>query len=153
MSKREEASIRRVRRPKDKDPVIARLQEDGVLKEIRDVLTFAAALGFSLNRREPFKDAGEAIRWDTFTNRRGTEALVNMLAAASIADSEDIEILSPGRFNDRILVFEEYANGGLAELEQRLSGARTNFEVVLALVDEFLGEPEDQDELEKLLFG
>jgi dnd system-associated protein 4 len=142
-----------VRRPKDKDPVITRLQEDGVLKEIRDVIAFAAALGFSLGRRVPFTEAGEPIRWETFTNRRGSEALVNMIAAASIADTDDIEILSPSRFSDRVLIFEEYANGGLIELEQRLAGVRTNSEVVLGLVQEELAQPEDRDELEKLLFG
>jgi dnd system-associated protein 4 len=130
---------RRVRRPSDKEEVLSILtaKENGsapVFRQLRDAMVFAAALGWSKQRRAPFNKSGEPIRWDVASNRRGTELLVNLLAIASSPD--DAEILGDDRFDDRILIFEEYVNGGLGYLQDQLrSEVGSPTEVVLRLVE------------------
>ena len=107
--------FRRVRRPKDKSALLDRLiQADGAnlspFDTYREVIVFCAALGWWRKRRVEFNKSDEPIRWEAMVTLRGTEALVNMLA---ISQTDDPTILSEGRFDDRIVIFEEYANGGL----------------------------------------
>lgn len=113
------ANLRRVRRPKDKEELIQRLVggPDGPFGEIRDALTFAAALGFKEGRRVEFTGSGGDIRWETFKNRRGTEVLVGMVAVAD----RDRDVVSENRFAEQIGVFEAYANGGLEFLQELLA--------------------------------
>lgn len=110
-------SVPRIRRPKDKEAVINRLlvsTGDGPFEYLRDVLIFAAAFGWYNRCRTPIKVRGEGIRWDVVSSRYGAEALVNMLA---LYETGDISILSNARFAERIVIFEEFANGGLEMLE------------------------------------
>lgn len=123
---------RRLSRPRDKDDLLQQLTEDGPFDEYRDVLVFAAALGWHERRRVALAAKGEPIRWEVATNRRGTEALVNMIAAV---ESGDPEILAEARFEERLTIFEEYANGGLEILRALLATEpRPAVDVVLELV-------------------
>jgi dnd system-associated protein 4 len=127
-----QATSRRLNRPKDKDDLLKQLTEQGPFQDNRDVLVFAAALGWHEGRRVPLGAKGEAIRWETATNRRGTEALTNMIAAARTGDPE---ILASDRFDERLEIFEEYANGGLEILRAMLaSDPRPPVDVILGLV-------------------
>lgn len=123
---------RRLNRPKDKDEFVRLLVEQGPFKEYRDVLVFAAAVGWHEQRRLPLAEKGEPIRWEVATNRRGTEALTNMIAAV---DSADPEILGDYRFDERLETFEQYANGGLDVLQALLANEpRPTVDVILELV-------------------
>jgi dnd system-associated protein 4 len=106
---------RRVRRPRDKEVLVQTLLTEGGFPRIRDVLLFSAALGFHRERREPFAETNEPIRWDTLTDPAHAKTLVSCIAAASNPD--DPEILGSGREEERIKIFEEYANGGLEVLQ------------------------------------
>lgn len=125
---------RRVRRPSDKSGVLEELVgADAPFQALRDVLVFAAALGFSRGVRVSFESSDEPIRWDTMCNRRGTEGLVDMLSAAS-ADG-DPQILDDSQFESRIRAFEEYANGGLEILESECSRSVTSLsDMVVRLI-------------------
>jgi dnd system-associated protein 4 len=111
---------------------------------MRDVLVFGAAVGFANGRRVPIQKAAEPIRWDVMMNRPYTETLVNMISASDALD--DPQVLEDDRFEDRILIFEEYANGGLeiigADVER---SAISPSEVVLRLVREALDQHADAD--------
>lgn len=108
--------------PKDKIDLIKSLTESGSpFSEYRDVLFFAAVLGWQSQRRLPLGARGEAIRWEVFRNRTGTELITDMIAVASAPD--DPSILTPARLDDRVAILEEYANGGLALLEERIAKA------------------------------
>lgn len=140
------AAPRRVPRPGDKEEVIQRLlvTKDGPFTEIRDVLTFAAALGYQEGRRIPLTSRGEAIRWDTFKNRRGTEQLVGLIA---VGGSEDREIVADSRFDEQIEAFAEYANGGLEVIRERLNQShRLAREVILEMVQDSLTEERHDDD-------
>ncbi|MFB4285071.1 DNA phosphorothioation-associated protein 4 [Nonomuraea sp. MTCD27] len=131
-SGRGQAAQRRLNRPKDKDDLLQQLTEQGPFQEYRDVLVFAAALGWHKDRNAPLGVRGEPIRWEVATNRRGTELLVNMIAAV---ESGDPEILATDRFDERLDIFERYANGGLEVLRRILAAdPRPPVDVILGLV-------------------
>ena len=77
---------------------------------------FAAALGYQVERRGSFASADEPIRWAIF-ERAGDDLFLSALA---VAETDGLEILNGTGDEDYQVVFEEYANGGLAELEERV---------------------------------
>jgi dnd system-associated protein 4 len=108
--------------PKDKIELIKSLTDkDSPFNEYRDILFLAAVIGWRSGRRLELSARGEAIRWDVMVNRYGTEAITDMIAVASYPD--DPSILAEHRQEDRIAILEEYANGGLDVLQDRLRGA------------------------------
>lgn len=80
-------------------------------------MMFAAALGFHRNRSEPFKSKAEGIRMDIF-QRPQDDYIIHLLAVAKV---RDLGILAPDREDERITIFEEYAHGGLLEMQRYLS--------------------------------
>lgn len=126
--------------PKDKvDLIKALTADDSPFSEMRDVVFFAAVVGYREKRRVPLSGKGEAIRWDVMKNRYATEELTDMLAV--MQDPEDREMLSAARHDDRIAILEEYANGGLEFLRERIheAGAVPLQTVFVQLVQEYLG--------------
>lgn len=108
--------FRDVRRPREMSDLLGELTDGGhPFPTMRDALVFAASLGWARDKRVPFENSAEPIRWGTMTNRLGTEDLVNMLATAA---TEDPEVLAAGRESERLEIFEEYANGGLQVIQQ-----------------------------------
>ena len=97
------------------------LQADGpFFPTFRDILLFAAAVGFRQARRILFTTAsGDPIRYETLTVPTFSEALINMIAANVVAD--DPEIMDPTRIEERIKIFEEYVNGGLEYLQEQVN--------------------------------
>jgi len=139
-------ATRRVRRPRDKEKFVQRLvDEDKVFETYRDALAFSAALGYAKNTRTAFEQSSEPIPWSVFSGA-GHESLINMI---SVMSTNDFAILSSGRFEERLLIFEEYANGGLQILEDLLARAeRQSLDVVLDLIMESEGVMEPGKELE-----
>ncbi len=133
----------RVRRPKDKDPLLDQIVDgDGNAFGARyEALTFCAALGYAHGKRIPFKETGDTIRWEQFQSVGGG-ALSSMLAVASC---DDAEIVAPEKIEERILIVEEYANGGLEVLAEELEKRPKMIprEVVLQLV---LDAQQDDDD-------
>jgi dnd system-associated protein 4 len=125
--------IPRVRRSTEKEDLLSSIVEGKPFESIASALTFAAALGYAQGRRVPLAnvDPGTNIRWEIFQNDGAV--LAGMIAAGA---NDDIEIVAPDRVEDRIEIFEEYANGGLEILSEEIAarGARTPREVVLDLV-------------------
>jgi hypothetical protein len=62
--------------------------------------------------------------------------------------SQDLDILSAERFDDRLVSFEEFANGGLRAIEELLATAdRQSLDVILDLIMESEGARERPGEL------
>jgi len=80
---------------------------------IRELLCFAALLGFSEQRRTPLdKAAGtEDISYQQFERDPNAEDLLWTIA---VAETGDVEVLRDGEEARCAQIFEEYANGGLA---------------------------------------
>ena len=87
--------------PRDKADLLKILIDDGSpFNELRDILFFAAVIGWREGRRVPLAGKGEAIRWDTMNNRLGTEEVMDMIAVAANAD--DRELLAAERHDERV---------------------------------------------------
>ncbi len=78
---------------------------------IRELLCFAALLGYSENRRLPLDPAAgtEDVSYQQF-ERGDAEDLIYLIA---LAETKNAEILKDGEESRCAEIFEEYANGGL----------------------------------------
>ena len=85
---------------------------------IRELLCFAALLGYSERRRIPLdKDKGvEDISYQQF-ERGNAEDLIYLIA---LAETKDPEILKDGGESNCAEIFEEYANGGLQIIHEAM---------------------------------
>ncbi|BBX74258.1 DNA phosphorothioation-associated protein 4 [Mycobacterium shinjukuense] len=110
----------RVRRPQQHEALMRELQIDAKFPTYRDILLFAAAVGYRQERRVPFSNSsGDPIRYETMTAPAFSDTLINMIAANVVAD--DPEVMDARRIEERIKIFEEYANGGLEYLQEQVN--------------------------------
>ncbi|MEH2463927.1 DNA phosphorothioation-associated protein 4 [Nostoc sp.] len=117
----------RIRVAKDKaefvKSLVASKDTTGPFQTYVEVMVFAAALGIKYKKRIPLdvisKDLSP-LRQDYFTS--SFTLLINLLA---ITETENIKILDDDHVADeqRIHIFEEYANGGLEIIQNELRGA------------------------------
>ncbi len=119
----------RVRRPERHEVLIQQMRNDAGFPAMRDVLLFAAGVGFAQGRRVPFDRSGEPIRYEILTNDALAEPFVSMLAAVSAQG--DPEILDSARLTERITIFEEFANGGLEYIQEQVNTRREPLDVVV----------------------
>lgn len=134
--------MRRVRRPAQHETLLKHLASDeGPFGTLAEVLTFAAGLGYAEGRREPLDASGEQIDFDVF-QRLGVDGFIDMLAAAV---NEDVTILSAEKSDDRLTIFEEFANGGLDVLQARLVRTEPNLDSLLSIVLEREGDSGSDD--------
>ncbi|QDN93544.1 DNA phosphorothioation-associated protein 4 [Streptomyces sp. RLB3-6] len=137
----------RFRRPAQHEDLLNELQgKEGPFRNLVEAMMFAAALGQRKNRREEFDKTGEPIRLALMDGRQYGDVLIDMLAAVKVQD--DPKILADDRLDERVRIFEEYANGGLSYLRGELNTAPTRDLDVLVgnLVMEALTTPQDQDD-------
>jgi len=116
----------RVRRPKDKDQIMSVLA-DNVFGTYWEVMVFAASLGYSHKRRVTFTEVSEPVRFSTFANN-GLEYFPNLLA---LATEKEASILADSKFEERLKMFEEYANGGLEILGSALDAHSVVLDAVI----------------------
>ena len=135
--------------PRDKADLLKILIDDGSpFNELRDILFFAAVIGWREGRRVPLAGKGEAIRWDTMNNRLGTEEVMDMIAVAANAD--DRELLAAERHDERVETLEEFANGGLEVIRERINaaGAVPLRQVFIRMVQDYLTNGETTGDIE-----
>lgn len=142
----------RIRRPQQHERLMKELQDEGGFGTFRDLLLLGAAVGYRFGRRVAFSDtAGDPIRYETLTGPTFSEALINMIAANVVTD--DPEIMDGVRIEERITIFEEFANGGLEYIQEQVNVRHQPAALVVGdLVSEALSEsggatPASVDEL------
>ncbi len=131
----------RIRRPQEHERLMKELQDaEGGFGTFRDILLLSAAVGYRFERRVAFtKTAGDPIRYETLTGPAFGETLVNMMAA-NVAE-DDPEIMDANRIEERITIFEEYANGGLEYIQEQVNVRHQPPALVVGdLVSEALGD-------------
>ncbi|BBY44170.1 DNA phosphorothioation-associated protein 4 [Mycolicibacterium celeriflavum] len=110
----------RVRRPQQHEALMQELQTEAKFPTYRDILLYAAAVGYRHERRVPFTNAaGDPIRYETLTTPSFSDTLINMIAANVVSD--DPEIMDVARVEERLRIFEEYANGGLEYVQEQVN--------------------------------
>jgi len=139
---------RRIQIPKKNHAFIQSLidSEDGngPFRTQAEVLAFAAALGSRYQKFEPFEEhAGDPIRQDVFI-RAGYDTLINLLA---IHYKDDPVVLANNEVADdqRITIFESYANGGLGYLKNELKGEIDYTEGLLLLLKKERSKPDEKN--------
>ena len=140
----------RIRVAKDKAELVKALvaskDTTGPFQTYVEVMVFAAALGAKHKKRVPLDGIAKdlsPLRQDYFST--SFTLLINLLAMTEI---KDINILSEQEVADeqRIHVFEEYANGGLEILQNELRGAVDYSERLLLILISERTSTDQQDE-------
>ena len=150
---------KRIKIAKDKAKLVKDLKASddttGPFQTYVDVMVFAAALGAKRKKRVSLVEFArdlDPIRRDYFDNNR-CELVINLLA---ISETQAQNILADDEKSDeqRIKIFEEYANGGLEILQDELRGAVDYSErIILILSSERIQQQQEEDfDLSKFLF-
>ena len=130
--------MKRIQRASDKEEIIKALMSDqvGVFKEIWKLLLFAAQVGVKNNSRTPLKavDPGKGIDQTTFGNCPAWPGVLYLMALAETQKSESLSG-SQDAEDERVAVFQEYANGGLAILQDFFAGRPIDLDGLLAFIE------------------
>jgi len=135
---------RRVRRPSNHEELLEKLtKEFGIFETYKDAMIFAAALGASKEKSKHFKNSSEPIDYSVFSRNSDNEVLILLL---SIFNRDDIEVLSDEFSDERLLIFEEYANAGLNIISQEIKNS-TALDGILFLIfhTDLEDEPKEMD--------
>ncbi|MEM9907153.1 MAG: DNA phosphorothioation-associated protein 4 [Cyanobacteria bacterium P01_D01_bin.44] len=127
----------RIRIASDKVDIVKNLKEgtdvSGPFKTYADALVFAATLGASYRKRLPIDEVSDIapIRQDAFNQNFGV--ITGLLA---VVEDENPKTLSQedALEEERIKIFEEYANSGLEILKESLKGSIDYSEKLLLIL-------------------
>jgi dnd system-associated protein 4 len=123
--------VDRIRRPQEYEDLLTNLTADGPFESYKDALVFCACLGFKRDQRVPFEKTSEPISLQIF---RGQFDMMVMTTLA-IAATDDPMVMAAEREKEKVLIFEEYACGGLGILSNELGDHNSPVdETVLNLV-------------------
>ncbi|MBD1919661.1 DNA phosphorothioation-associated protein 4 [Microcoleus sp. FACHB-831] len=149
----------RIKVAKDKAELVKALivssDTTGPFQTYADVLVFAAALGAKHNKRISLTQVAKSIdpiRQDIFAAKR-YDYIINLLAVINTKDTQILQY-DENSEEERIKIFEEYANGGLEILREELIGAADYSErmlLLLSLEREKQELQEDEFDLSKFL--
>jgi len=80
----------RARRPQQHEALMQEMQNEAKFPTYRDILLFAAAVGFYQQRRVQFTtSSGDPIRYDVLIAPGFSDTLINMIAANEISDDPE----------------------------------------------------------------
>ena len=107
-----------VKRDRRFEPLVERLctNKDGhkqVFKYNKDLMVFAAVIGYSLEKRKRLDGDGISIILDTYSTDR-KDAFIYLIA---LIVKRNGSILKDENLLDAIKIFEEYCNAGLEEIQ------------------------------------
>lgn len=153
--------VNRIRIAKDQADLVKALtvsaETTGPFQTYADVIAFAAALGVKRKKRLPLgtiaKKEPAPIGLEIFVSR-GYDALIKLLALVETKDAKILSSFDAKAEEERIHIFEEYANGGLQILRDELRGAVDYSERLLLVLnaERFKKEvPEDDFDLSRFL--
>ncbi len=134
-------AINRIRISKDKSDLVKSLVDFnggvGPFQTYADVITFAATLGSKYNKRIPLNVISKEpapISLEIFVSR-GYDTVIKLLAIAETNDPNILSVHDSQAEEKRVKIFEEYANGGLEQLQEELKGIVDYSEHLLLLLN------------------
>jgi dnd system-associated protein 4 len=117
--------VKNVRRVVDHEVLVKLLAEKShpktqrsIFPTMRELMCFAAALGFQEGRRKSLSGKTAEIDGRIFEN---SDSATDMVYLVALAGAGDIGILQPDRDDEAVSIFEEYANGGFEVLDEWLA--------------------------------
>lgn len=146
-------ALPRIKVAQDKADIVQKLLDTkgttGLFTTYADAIAFAAAMGSKHKQRSPLSEISQSepapISLEVFISR-GYDYLIKLIA---VTETQDIKILSTeddAAQAQRVLIFEEYANGGLAKLRHELRGAVDYTERLVLILNSERYATSDQDE-------
>lgn len=133
--------IHRVRIAKDKAEFVQSLVDfkgnSGPFQTYADAIAFAAALGINAKKRVPLVFVAKEpapISLEIFISR-GYDGLVKLLAIVATQEPNILSVYDPIAEAQRVQIFEEYANGGLEQLQEELRGSVDYTERLLLMLN------------------
>ena len=145
----------RIRVAQDKAELLQNLlctpdNPQGVFNTYADILVFAASLGKKYQYRIQLQTIAKEpnpISIEVF-NSRGYESLLKLLALVETKNPETISTQNIKSEAQIITIFEEYANGGLSKLQEKLQGAIDYSERILLILGQEI-EPNSSNQNEE----
>lgn len=136
--KRTGSGMKRIQRANDKEEIIKSLMSEnvGVFKEIWKLLLFAAQVGMRNDNRKELKavDAGKGIDQSTFGNCPAWPGVLYLMTLAETKKSDCLSGTAEAD-DDRVAVFQEYANGGLEILRDFFAGRPLDLDGLIAFIE------------------
>lgn len=118
---------------------------EGVFRDTRELVAFAAGLGYRKDQRREVANNGREIKITALEAiEKGGSQLLNAIA---IAETGDVDILSPDKAVERATILERYVNGGL-EYISGISGDETALETIVEIIK---SEHAPQDNINELI--
>lgn len=134
----------RIRIAKDKAKLVQSLIDfgssasTGPFSTYADAIVFAAALGVRCQKRVPLVEISQSepspISLEVFVSR-GYYWVINLLAVMTTQQPEILSTTNAEAEKQRVTIFEEYANGGLEQLQAELRGAVDYSERLLLMIN------------------
>lgn len=135
-------AVHRIRIAKDKANLVQVLVDfgegNGPFQTYADVVAFAAVLGANYQQRLPLTAIAKEpspINLEIFQSR-GYDSLIKLLAIVETQDPQIISSLDAHAEQQRVQLFEEYANGGLQKLQEELRGSVDYTERLLLILNQ-----------------
>lgn len=134
-------AINRISVAKDKADLVKALTvidgKTGPFQTYADVMVFAATLGSKRKKRIPVKEVSKRepapIGLEIFVSR-GYDTVIKLIAIAETKDAKILSASDPDAEEQRLTIFEEYANGGLEILREELRGAGDYLDQILLML-------------------
>lgn len=105
--------------------------------------SFGASFGFDQGRKPLPEKKGESIRYDVFQN----QDFEDLICSLAVFATKDIKILEDNEdtANERVTIFEEFANCGLERLEAELKGEANKTDGIALLLSKNFSGRADED--------
>jgi dnd system-associated protein 4 len=122
--------------------------DEWLFENNKDIFLFAVALGWKHKKRIPLKKRQTEIPLAVFQKSRDNIHYIDLIA---LAENKDVYILNwddEKKVEEKLQIVEEYANGGLEILRNKLfSSSGHLYDNLLLLVKETCGEKQVIDDL------
>lgn len=118
---------------------------EGVFRDTRELVAFAAGLGYRKDQSLPVTANGREIKLSALEaiEKGGSQVLCSI----AVAKAGDVDILSPERAVERAEILEGYVNGGL-EYISGISGEETALETIVSIIK---SEHAPQDNIDEVI--
>lgn len=126
----------RVRRPEEHSKLLTILKDENIFSSFKNILVFAASLGYKKQIRLPFEKSGERIMLRIFDENID----IPFIHCLALAETKDTNILKREHFSDAVLIFEEYANGGLSIISEYIKDGTNALQSIELLINSELSD-------------
>jgi dnd system-associated protein 4 len=134
--------MRNIRRSKKFEEMVRLLADNPhpitkkqIFPTIRELMCFAATLGFQCDARTKLDEMTNDVDGRRFGEHSDT---VDLMCLLSLAEEKSGEVLRDSREDDRVVIFEEYANGGFGIIQRWFNARPDDLTGDAAIVDGLL---------------